>query len=120
MKSYLIDVDKQEIREVDTTDYKDFNKYVGCNTGTIPIIFSNEDSLWIDNEGLLKSNMKGFTFVFDEDGTQWKFAGNGLLIGSGTEGENADVQMTIERLKEQIVKWLSVEDIDKYRNKVGM
>jgi hypothetical protein len=122
MKAYFIDSTKQEVTEIELEEggYTELNMKIGCSTGTIPIIFSNEDSLWMDDEGLFIEDQTGFNFEFDEDDTRWKFVGNAILFGVNKDGNTIDVQTPITRLQAMITSWMSIAEVNLYKEQIGV
>jgi hypothetical protein len=108
MKAYLLDTTKQEIKEVQVTDWQDISKLIGnnCELFTCPIIFENNDTVYCDDEGLLKPFYGGVLF---KDYPQ-PLVGNMLILGSDDEGESKDVEMTKNQIEEKF-QWLTKNDI---------
>lgn len=48
------------------------------------------DTVWVDEEGLLKDNTYGFVYK------NKKLMGNGMIYGSNLNGDNVDVSITVE------------------------
>jgi len=105
IKGILIDSDKQEVREVYVLDNGDFlgemHKLIGngCSCIAAPIIYDNEDTLYIDEEGMHNDAINGFEYP------DWAYplVGNGLIIGADDEGDNVDAKSTIEDISQNIV-----------------
>jgi hypothetical protein len=87
-KAYKIDSSLNRIDTVLIEDYKDIQDQIGCRCFTVAAIFDNGDTLYVDDEGYLNSEvMRGFSY----DGQF--FAGNGLLLGGDDKtGESVDVK----------------------------
>lgn len=106
MKGYKIDVVKKEVIEVElSSDYRDIYKIVDCEIFSCPLIYENGDSLFCDDEGLLKP-MHGFFLL---ENYPQPIAGNGLILGSNEEGESEDAKTDFETIKSQ-VKFMTAED----------
>ena len=88
MKAILINPKLQTINYVDYSgDYKDIYKLTECTTFTAVYPFDNcEDTIYLDDEGLLKSSNYCFTFRCD-DGRNEPLMGNALVLGADDEGE---------------------------------
>lgn len=121
MKAIKIDVENQKIVFVEvSSDYKDIQVQLGlgCDIITAPIILENEDTVYLDDEGLLRGPAKcGWTMSLS-DGTFWKFVGNGLILGAGDEGESADVKSTIEEIT-TMVGWMDETAAKLYQHENG-
>jgi hypothetical protein len=87
-KAYKIDSSLNRIDTVLIEDYKDIQDQIGCRCFAIATILENGDTLFVDDEGYLNSEVvHGFFY-----GGQF-FAGNGLLLGGDDEtGESVDVK----------------------------
>lgn len=86
---------------------EDIYKQLECEIFTCPIILDNRDTLYIDDEGLLinDENYKGCFYFGD---FEQPLFGNGLVIGTTIEGDNADVSSSIETIK-KIIKFVPEE-----------
>ena len=104
MKAILINPKLQTINYVDYSgDYKDISKLTECTTFTAVYPFDNcEDTIYLDDEGLLKPSNYCFTFRCD-DGRNQPLMGNALILGTDDEGESKDVESTIERIQDRTV-----------------
>ena len=121
MKAIKIDAENQKIVFVEvSSDYKDIYVQLGlgCDIMTAPIILENEDTVYVDDEGLLRGPAKcGWTMSLS-DGTFWKFVGNGLILGSNDEGESAPAKSTIEEIA-TMVGWMNEEAAKLYQYEIG-
>lgn len=83
-KAYLIDAAARQITEVtwETTD--DLSKFVG---GYIELccVLPNGDTIYVDEEGLLKAGQRYFTIVALRP--DQPFSGNGVMVGREAEGD---------------------------------
>ena len=104
MKAILINPKLQTINEINYSgDYKDIQKLTECSTFTAIYPFDNcEDTIYLDDEGLLKSSNYCFTFRCD-DGRNQPLMGNALILGTDDEGESKDVESTIEIIQDRVV-----------------
>lgn len=91
-KAILIDSANRTVREVTVAGLKDMQRCVG---GYIQIAHEWEsgDALYVDEEGLLKAQEHWFRISGQH--SDHPMAGNGLIVGSDDEGENADVVLTV-------------------------
>ena len=103
MKAILINPKLQTINYVDYSgDYRDISKLTECTTFTAVYPFDNcEDTIYLDDEGLLKSSNYCFTFRCD-DGRNQPLMGNALVLGADDEGESKDVETSIDEIKKRV------------------
>ena len=103
MKAILINPKLQTINEINYSgDYKDIQKLTECSTFTAIYPFDNcEDTIYLDDEGLLKSSNYCFTFRCD-DGRNQPLMGNALVLGADDEGESKDVETSIDEIKRRV------------------
>lgn len=95
VKAYKIDAETRTVTELTVSNLEDMQRAVG---GYIAhgVGFENGDTLFVDDEGLLKYN-ENFFLV---SGANQPFAGNGLLVGAADEeGETLHVQTPIESVR---------------------
>ena len=104
MKAILINPKLQTINEINYSgDYKDIYKLTECSTFTCVYPFNlNEDTIYLDDEGLLKQSNYCFTFRCD-NGHNPILCGNALILGTDEEGESQDVESSIEMIQDRIV-----------------
>jgi len=76
---------------------------------TVGLDLPNGDTLYVDDEGLLKGNV---TF-FEVKNAHQPFAGNGVIVNTTKEGESAPVKSSLEDIKARI----SFTDIYELRKK---
>lgn len=122
MKALFINAVKREIREVEYSPTGSLGgdpsvgDYIG---GWIEAAYrwDNDDTLYVDEEGLLKPTMHFFLCRFRLD---QPMAGNGVLVGKEIEDDDVPggyytlpPTMTIEALQRQII-WMSRDDFDKW------
>jgi len=63
----------------------------GCNMITAPVIFNNRDTVYVDDEGLLRPVVCGWTLKLP-NGTFYRFVGNGLILGCDSAGFSISVK----------------------------
>ena len=106
-KAILIDSTNKTFKVVEIENFRDIQKQLDCRVFTIATVFEkNEDTLYVDDEGLLTNPQHFFEY---EDAHQ-PFAGKGLLIGCDDEGEDKDVQTSMEEVQSK-VKFYSLAEI---------
>ena len=103
MKAILINPKLQTINEINYSgDYKDIYKLTECSTFTAIYPFDNcEDTIYLDDEGLLKSSNYCFTVRCD-DGRNEPLMGNALILGTDEEGDSKDVETSIDEIKRRV------------------
>lgn len=112
-KAWLIDVASREIRAVELSELKDYQKAVG---GPIEIAWQWDagDVCYVDEEGLFKPQRHFFRLAGRGD---YPYAGNGVVVGremSDDDGEYiglADTTVTLAHL-ESIVTFVTREQAD--------
>ncbi len=98
MKAYFINAVTKTITEIRLTkDYRDIQKAIGCDCFTVAGTMRNGDSLYVDDEGLLKEPEN---FFYAPQFYPSPLAGNGVVLGCDmNDGESRDVQMDIADLE---------------------
>lgn len=95
MKGILIDARAREVRAVDVDKgIQAIYDQVKCETFTC-VILENEETLYVDDEGLLNGTQVGFTITGYPD----PMMGNGLILGSNEDGESVDTTLTVEKVR---------------------
>ena len=103
MKAFLIDPKLKYIAEVNFEgDYKEIYKWIEANTFDCVNLNSDADTLYLDDEGLLKRS-NYFWQIEILSNIKSTYAGRGLVLGTDDEGESTDVKtITLEQLKKDI------------------
>ena len=106
MKAYLIDPINKIVSVVDYNgDYQTINKLINSQRGFDAVYgFRNEDTLYVDDEGLLRKENYGFEFTYD-NGHVAPLMGKALVLGTDAEGESVAVKSTLEEVESKI-KWV--------------
>ena len=117
MRAYLIDPIKKEISVVNYNgDYQMINKFINCPRGFDAVYgFRNQDTLFVDDEGLLRKENYGFEFTYDNGHTQ-PLMGKALVLGTDAEGESVAVKSTLEEVASK-VNWIGKVNI--YHSQMG-
>ena len=102
-KAIKINVETKKLEYITLgDDYKEIYPAIGngCDTFCIPISFANEDSLYADDESLLRENDIKGGFIMDD----WHspIVGNAIILGSNDDGESVDCLTKIEDIESQI------------------
>ncbi len=99
-----IDVVKQEVYpvQISTKNIDDIYNQLACDIFTCPMTFDNNDTLFVDDEGLFidPSALLG-AFYIDGFSSQPLF-GHGLIVGIDDEGETDEVLSTVEEIKKKV------------------
>jgi len=112
MKALLIDPKDNTIRTISYDgDYKTIYKFLDCTTYDAVYPFDNEDTIYVDDEGLLKGANYHWTVLTDR-GKLITLVGKGLVLGSDAEGESVDCKTTISQLSQRInfIGWKTIHD----------
>ena len=112
MKALLIDPKDNTIRTISYDgDYKTIYKFLDCRTFDAVYPFDNEDTIYVDDEGLLKGANYHWTVLTDR-GKLITLVGKGLVLGSDAEGESVDCKTTISQLSQRInfIGWKTIHD----------
>lgn len=96
-KAILINPTEKTVSLVTVGDFRDMQAKIGCSCFTTAGVQDNNDTLYVDDEGLLNGTD---VFFFNPDLYPQPLAGNGLLIGSNFEGESVDVKTDVAKIAE--------------------
>lgn len=89
-KALLIDSERRKIVDIEIRDFEDINRAIGSDIFTTAYQFENGDTIYVDDEGLLKP--QGFGFQI-KGSCQDLFVGNGVVLGGDNHtGESRDVK----------------------------
>ena len=117
MRAYLIDPIKKEISVVNYNgDYRMINELINCERGFDAVYgFRNQDTLFVDDEGLLRKENHAFEFTYDNGHTQ-PLMGKALVLGTDAEGESVAVKSTLEEVESKI-RWIG--KVEFYHGQTG-
>tara|TARA_B100000963_G_scaffold340234_1_gene338698 strand:+ start:1945 stop:2316 length:372 start_codon:yes stop_codon:yes gene_type:complete len=92
-------------------DYQSIYKILDCRTFDAVYPFDNEDTIYVDDEGLLKGANYHWNVITDR-GRLITLVGKGLVLGSDAEGESVDCKTTISELAQRInfIGWKTIHD----------
>lgn len=97
MIAYLIDPFERKVTEVEYSgQYQDIYKLIDAQTFDVARL-RNGDSIFIDDEGLMKSNE-----FFMHRGYYNPLAGKGLVLGTDEEGDSVSPSCTLDQLIEDV------------------
>ena len=103
MKALFIDPIDQTIRTLSYDgDYKSIYRILDCTTFECVYPFNNEDTVFIDEEGLLKESNFAFNIRADNPQFSQTLFGKALVLGTDAEGESVECKTTLEDLKSRI------------------
>lgn len=103
-KALLIDVSTKTITEIELdSHFESISKAIGngCEYFCCPYSFSNEDSMYADDESLLRVDSIKGGFVLD--GYGGTIVGNAIILGTDDEGDSVDVKSTCDEISERII-----------------
>lgn len=101
MKAIKIDVTKKSVYFVEIgNDFQDTKKELGCDIFSCPITYDNEDSMYCDDEALLKPAAIKGAFIFPD----WSYpiVSDALILGTDDDGDTIDVKSSIEDIEKGI------------------
>ena len=100
MKAILIDVIKQEIKEVIHDDtLESIYKFVDCRAFDV-VNIDQENTLYVDDEGLFVEDQLYFKYTGTTDSVS--LAGNGLVLGVDEEGETTPPSLTLKEVQKAV------------------
>lgn len=98
MQAFLIDPFEETITEVEHNgNFREIYKFIDAQVFDIARI-PYGDSIFVDDEGLYKSNQR---FFLHTDYGQ-PLCGKALVLGTDDEGESTSPKITLEQLKERV------------------
>lgn len=108
MKAYLIDSVEKTVKEVEYNGgLEEMYKLMGCSMVSAPIVYSNEDTMFADDEGLYNpDNVKG---SFKMKNWSYPIVGKVLVVGANEMGESVDVKTPIEYFTNGII-WIGEKE----------
>jgi hypothetical protein len=106
-RGILIDVENRVIREVEFDGLKDMYRLIDCDLVEC-VSYGRDLDIWVDEEGLLKDNDKGFFMV---PSYPQPLKGNGLLTGGvDAEGKTLPCKLSLDDA-EKMVKFLDLVEV---------
>lgn len=116
-KAIKIDSENRTIEEIEIGDsFRDLYPAIGnnCTTFAVPVHFDNNDSLFCDDEALLRPDEIKGGFIMD--GWSYPIVGNAIILGTNEEGESTDYASSIDDLQSKIL-FLNTELLKEYAEK---
>ena len=113
-KALKIDVVNQTVTNILVDDNESIYKEIGngCELFCCPVNFDNGDTLYADDESLLRENIEGCFMMSD-----WQYAivGNAIILGTDYEdGESIDCKSSPMDIYGEII-WGNKEVAEQYR-----
>ena len=106
MKALLIDSKNRVVKQIEIGEhFTEISKAIDCDVFSCPHVLENEDTLYCDDEGLLKGPENFFLL----DSYPQPIAGNGLILGCDEEGESIDAKTSIFELSNRVT-FMDVND----------
>jgi hypothetical protein len=100
-RALKINVETKKVEEVFISDgIEDISKQIGngCQYFCCPFTFDNNDTIYADDESLLRlDDVKGGFLL---KGWTTPIVGNAIILGTNSEGESIDCKSTIEFIEE--------------------
>lgn len=115
MRAIKIDVVKKQVYEIEIS--KGLNpiyEAIGCDIFCCPVTWDNQDTIYADDEALLKEDAEG-CFSFPD--FNYPIVGNALILGTDDMGESVDAKSSVEELQEKII-WGNKEVAERWRENV--
>jgi hypothetical protein len=94
-----------ELIEIEKNSLPDIYAQLECTTIDCPIIFKNNDGLYVDDEGMYAEPIGCFTV----EGYNQVYFGHGLILGTSDEGESEDVKSSLQYITNKIT-FISADD----------
>ncbi len=111
MKALFIDPIDQTIRTLSYDgDYKSIYRILDCRTFECVYPFNNEDTVFIDEEGLLKESNFAFDILGSNELWNRTYLGSAMILGADDEGESIECKSKLDDIK----------SIIKFRGKVAI
>ena len=101
MKALKIDTELRTIKQIEINHWKEIAPNISdvCKYFECPIILPNEDTFYVDDEGLFNDYLGGFSLI----GSSYPIKGNAILLGADKDGNSTDyktdIQWLIDNLK---------------------
>jgi len=96
MKAILINPQQESVRNISYDgDYKSIYRIIQCTMFEAVYPFDNGDTLWIDEEGLLKESNYAFNLKADNPKFNQTIMGSALILGTDAEGESIECKSKV-------------------------
>ena len=113
MKSFKINTETRKVEVIELNSWEDIAPAIGnkCEIFAAPVTFENEDTIYVDDEGLFHPFQGGFMMK----DWQTPIVGNAIVQGTNDEGESIEPLTTKEELESMII-WLDEERCARWAN----
>lgn len=103
-RAIIIDAENRKVDEVWCAEepLKFMYDTIGCDTVALAVELENRDTVFVDDEGLLKDA----EHFFEIEGAPQPFAGNGVIFGCTKSGNTISAMTDLETIREK-VKFIS-------------
>ena len=96
MKAILIQPQQESVRHISYDgDSKSIYRILQCTTYEAIYPFDNGDTLWIDEEGLLKESNYAFNLKADNPKFNQTIMGSAMILGTDAEGESIECKSKV-------------------------
>ncbi len=109
MKAIYIDPTTRTIKEIECNgDIHEMYRIMQVDLVTVVHVTAKDD-LWLDDEGLLKTEDQDY-FLWSDERSEglFVFAGKGLILGSTPQGETTDCKIGVEDVEHRLC-WMDRE-----------
>ena len=112
MKALKIDTANRKVEVIEISSWQDIAPAIGngCTTFAAPVVMENDDTLYVDDEGIFNGFEGGFKL---EDSWQYPILGNAILQGTDEEGDSIEPKTTKEELEAMII-WVDKAECEKW------
>lgn len=102
-KAIKIDVTNKTVTEVEIKNYTDIYNFIGngCELFECPVGWDNGDTLYVDEEALIKGQPKGCFMLKTKNYPV--YLGNGIILGTDSEGDSITYKTNIDKIIDLIV-----------------
>ena len=116
MKVIKIDVVNRRVERIDIKKgLEPLYEAIGndCSLVEVPVVFPNDDAMFVDEEGYLKEQVGGFSMP------DWRhpLTGNALIIGTGDEGVSVNAKSNLDDIRSQVT-FYPIEIMEDWRKKI--
>lgn len=101
MRAIKIDVIEQTVTEINTiNDWRGIAPEIGngCEYFCCPVTLENEDTIYADDEALMREIVGGFMMP----NFAYPIVGNAIILGTDDEGESVDAKSTLEEIRANV------------------
>lgn len=96
-KAILINAKTNSVTLVEVGEYTDIYKHCGYDTFTC-VGLAKGETVYVDDEGLINGTAFGFTI----EGYDGPLMGNGLILGSTSNGDSKDTAFSVHEVADKV------------------